>query len=69
MILCDILNRIELLFPKVPRHTEEDDEEIVRRVIMRYAQDNMYLSRGKYLTGKDIEKMRVQIIRRRSYNR
>lgn len=43
------------LFPKPPLHTEEERKDRERKIVARYAQGNISLHLGKYLTKKEIE--------------
>jgi len=49
------------LFPKPPVHTEDDDRRIVNRIIKRHATGSISLSKGRYVTKKDIERRKAQL--------
>lgn len=61
MNLKEIINRISILFPKPPAHTEDEKKERERRIVARYAQGNISLQLGKYLTEKDIERRKAKL--------
>ena len=56
MNIKEFLYHIGLYVPKPPVHTEEEMRESARSIVSRYAQGNISLQQGKYLTDKDIKK-------------
>lgn len=49
------------LFPKPPVHAEDNDRRIVNRIIKRHATGSISLSKGRYVTEKDIERRKAKL--------
>jgi len=53
-----IISMFRLLFPAVPRRSEQDRKIKERTLVGRYSHGSIYLQSGKYLTAKDAERQR-----------
>ena len=63
----DMLRLFNTLFPK-PRGTREhheDLEQMGRDLVTRYARGNVRLQQGKYMTRKDADKLKEEVLRHR----
>ncbi|MBW2663919.1 MAG: hypothetical protein JRD93_18560 [Deltaproteobacteria bacterium] len=58
MKIFALLNK---LFPKPPVHTEDNDRRIVNHIIKKHATGSISLSKGRYVTEKDIERRKAQL--------
>ena len=61
MKLTALIKNIDVLFPKPPVHTEEERKARERKIVARYAQGNISLHLGKYLTKKEIEDRKTKL--------
>lgn len=61
MKLADIIYQFNVLFPKVPKHTREEEKAIEKELVSRYAQGNICLHRGEYVTSEEIEERKKSI--------
>ncbi len=55
------LSDIVSLFPKPPVHSEGEEKERERKNVSRYAQGNISLQLGKYITTKEIEQRNANL--------
>lgn len=58
MKIFALLNK---LFPTPPVHTEDDNRQIVNRIIKKHATGSISLSKGRYVTEKDIERRKARL--------
>lgn len=61
MKVADIIYQFNVLFPKVPKHTKEEEKAREKKLVSRYAQGNIYLHRGEYATSEEIEERKKSI--------
>jgi hypothetical protein len=61
MIFKSLLNKFNILFPKSVTFTDEDAKDLQKRIVGRYAQGNLSLHRGKYITSIDLELLKKKI--------
>lgn len=61
MWLKDILNQINVLFPKPVVHTGEDDKAMERFVVSMHAQGTVALHEGRYITSDEIKRRKDKI--------
>jgi len=65
MNLINLLKQINRMFPAPPYHTEEEERTRVKKIVSRFAQGNVYLQLGRYLSGKEVEQRKSRLA---SYN-
>jgi hypothetical protein len=61
MGLIDLVKYINNMFPKPPVHTEEEMRNIEKEIVSRYAQGNISLHLGKYVTTKEIARRKAEL--------
>lgn len=60
-LIYDLIHQINVMFPKPPIHTEEEKKAIEKEIVSRYAEGNISLYFGNYITEKEIEKMKAEL--------
>ncbi len=61
MKLTVLIKNINNLFPKPPVHPPNEKKYREKRIVTRYAQGNISVHLGKYITGNEIEKRKAKL--------
>lgn len=61
MKLTALIKNLDKLFPKPVVHTEEEEKAREKKIVARYAQGNISLHLGKYITPEEIEKRKSKL--------
>lgn len=61
MKLMTLIKNIDELFPRPPVHTKQERKARERKIVARYAQGNVSLHLGKYITRDEIEKRKAKL--------
>ena len=57
-----MIKQINYMFPAPPVHTEKEQRNREQKIVSRYATGNLSLQRGLYITRKDIERRKSDLI-------
>lgn len=61
MNLKTFINKFNMLFPRPRTFMDEDVQMLQRRIVKRYAQGNISLHLGEYITSMDLDLLKKKI--------